>query len=330
VLAPIYKRPTPQLALAAGFCGLLFCSWLNAQGYPAKTVRIVVPVATGGATDILTRALAQRLANTWGQQMLVDNRPGGGSNVGFEVAAKSPADGYTLLMAQPAFTVNVSLYKKLGYDPLRDFAAITLAATGANVLVVHPSVPAYTLKDFIALAKARPGQLNYASSGNGTTPHLSGELFNAMAGVKIVHIPYKGAGASVVDLLGGHVDLAFVSLSSVAPQLQAKKLRALAITSAKRSALMPELPTFDEAGLKGYEVTGWYGVLAPAGTPREIISRLHADITRALALGEMVQSLNAFGLEPAPSNSPEEFTAFLQAEISKWAKVVKASGAKAD
>ena len=330
MLAPIYKRPTPQLALAAGFCGLLFCSWLNAQGYPAKTVRIVVPVATGGATDILTRALAQRLANTWGQQMLVDNRPGGRSNVGFEVAAKSPADGYTLLMAQPAFTVNVSLYKKLGYDPLRDFAAITLAATGANVLVVHPSVPAYTLKDFIALAKARPGQLNYASSGNGTTPHLSGELFNAMAGVKIVHIPYKGAGASVVDLLGGHVDLAFVSLSSVAPQLQAKKLRALAITSAKRSALMPELPTFDEAGLKGYEVTGWYGVLAPAGTPREIVSRLHTDITRALALGEMVQSLNAFGLEPAPSNSPEEFTAFLQAEISKWAKVVKASGAKAD
>ena len=289
-----------------------------------------MPVAPGGATDILTRALAQRLANTWGQQVLVDNRPGGGSNVGFEVAAKSPADGYTLLMAQPAFTVNVSLYKKLGYDPLRDFAAITVAATGANVLVVHPSVPAYTLKDFIALAKAKPGQLNYASSGNGTTPHLSGELFNAMAGVKIVHIPYKGAGASVVDLLGGHVDLAFVSLSSVAPQLQTKKLRALAITSAKRSALMPELPTFDEAGLKGYEVTGWYGVLAPAGTPREIITRLHADITRALALGEMVQSLNAFGLEPATSNSPEEFTAFLQAEISKWAKVVKASGAKAD
>ena len=289
-----------------------------------------MPVSTGGATDILTRALALRLANTWGQQVLVDNRPGSGSNVGFEVAAKSPADGYTLLMAQPAFTVNVSLYKKLGYDPLRDFAPITLAATGANVLVVHPSVPAHSLKDFIALAKARPGQLNYASSGNGTTPHLSGELFNAMAGVKIGHIPYKGAGASVVDLLGGHVDLAFVSLSSVAPQLQAKKLRALAITSAKRSALMPELPTFDEAGLKGYEVTGWYGVLAPAGTPREIVNRLHADITRALALAEMVQSLNAFGLEPAPSNSPEEFAAFLQAEISKWAKVVKASGAKAD
>ena len=287
-----------------------------------------MPVATGGATDILTRALAQRLATMWGQQVLVDNRPGGGSNIGFEVAAKSPPDGYTLLMAQPAFTVNVSLYKKLGYDPLRDFAAVTLAATGANVLVVHPSVPAYSLKDFIALAKAKPGQLNYASSGTGSTPHLSGELFNAMAGVKIVHIPYKGAGASVVDLLGGHVDLAFVSLSSVAPQLQARKLRALAITSAKRSALMPELPTFAEAGLSGYEVTGWSGVLAPAGTPREIVSRLHADITRAL--GEMMQTLPAFGLEPAAPNSPEEFSAFLQAEISKWAKVVKASGAKAD
>ncbi len=317
-------------AILAGAACALFHSMAAAQAYPVKAVRIVVPVATGGATDILTRALGQRLTAAWGQQVLVDNRPGGGSNVGFEAAARSPADGYTLLMAQPAFTVNVSLYKKLAYDPLRDFSAVTLAATGANVLVVHPSVPALTLKDFIALAKAKPGQLNYASSGNGTTPHLSGELFNAMAGVKLVHIPYKGAGASVTDLLGGHVDLAFVSLSSVAPQLKAKRLRALGITSAKRSALMPELPTFDEAGLKGYEVTGWYGVLAPAGTPKEIVNRLHADITKALTPEDMVQTLNGFGLEPAPSNSPEEFSAFLQAEIAKWAKVVKASGARAD
>jgi tripartite-type tricarboxylate transporter receptor subunit TctC len=318
------------LQLAAAFAFLFFCSLLHAQGYPARAVRIVVPVSTGGATDILTRALAQRLTSAWGQQVVVDNRPGGGSNVGFEVAAKSPADGYTLLMAQPAFTVNVSLYRKLGYDPLRDFSAITLAATGANVLVIHPSVPAYTLKDFIALARSKPGQLNYASSGNGTTNHLSGELFNTMAGVKIVHIPYKGAGASVTDLLGGHVDLAFLSLASVVPQLKANRLRALAITSAKRSALMPELPTFAEAGLKGFEVTGWYGVLAPAGTPKEIVSRLYTDITRALAVDEMIQALATFGLESAASNSPEEFTAFLQSEIGKWAKVVKASGAKAD
>jgi tripartite-type tricarboxylate transporter receptor subunit TctC len=314
----------------AGFALVFFCSLLNAQGYPARPVRIVVPVSTGGATDILTRALAQRLTSAWGQQVLIDNRPGGGSNVGFEVAARSPADGYTLLMAQPAFTVNVSLYRNLSYDPLRDFTAVTLAATGANVLVVHPSVPAYSLKDFIALAKAKPGQLNYASSGNGTTPHLSGELFKAMAGVNIVHIPYKGAGASIADLLGGHVDLAFVSLSSVVPQLKAKRLRALAITSAKRSALMPELPTFAEAGLGGYEVTGWYGVLAPTGTPREIVNRLHADITRALAQAEVIQTLGGFGLEPAAPNSPEEFTTFLQSEISKWAKIVRASGAKAD
>jgi tripartite-type tricarboxylate transporter receptor subunit TctC len=319
-----------SLRIAAVLAAALWCSALQAQPYPARPVRIVVPVATGGATDIVTRALAQRLTPALGQQVLVDNRPGGGSNVGFEIAAKSPADGYTLLMAQPAFTVNVSLYKKLAYDPLRDFTAITLAATGANVLVVHPSVPAYTLKDFIALAKANPGRLNYASSGNGTTPHLSGELFNSMAGVKIIHIPYKGAGASVTDLLGGHVDLAFLSLSSVVPQLKANRLRALAITSAKRSALMPQLPTFAEAGLPGYEVTGWYGLVAPAGTPRDIVNRLHADITKALARDDVMQVLAASGLESVAPNTPEEFTAFLEAEISKWAKVVKASGARAD
>lgn len=327
---PIHLPLPDALKIIAAIASSLFCSLPNAQGYPARAVRIVVPVATGGATDILTRALGQRLTSAWGQQVLVDNRPGGGSNVGFEAAARSPADGYTLLMAQPAFTVNVSLYKKLAYDPMRDFTAVTLAATGANVLVVHPSVPAYSLKDFIALAKSKPGQLNYASSGNGTTPHLSGELFNAMAGVKLVHIPYKGAGASVTDLLGGHVDLAFVSLSSVSQQLKANRLRALGITSAKRSALMPDLPTFAEAGLKGYEVMGWYGVLAPAGIPREIVTRLYADISRVLAVHEMIQALNSFGLEPASSASPEEFTAFLQSEITKWAKVVKASGAKAD
>jgi tripartite-type tricarboxylate transporter receptor subunit TctC len=306
------------------------CGSLHAQGYPVRPVRIVVPVASGGATDILTRALAQRLASTWGQQVLVDNRPGGGSNVGFEVAAQAPADGYTLLMAQPPFAVNVSLYKKLAYDPLRDFSAITLAATGASVLVIHPSVPAYTLKDFIALAKTKPGQMNYASSGNGTSPHLSGELFKAMAGVNIVHIPYKGAGTAVTDLLGGHVDLAFLSLTSVVPQIKAKRLRALAITSAKRTALMPELPTFAEAGVVGFEVTGWYGVMAPAGTPKEVVSRLFADITRALTQPDLAQTLASFGLEPAVSSSPEEFTAYLRTEIAKWAKVVKVSGAKAD
>ncbi len=298
--------------------------------YPARTVRIIVPVTPAGATDILARLLAQRLTAVWGQQVVVDNRPGGGSNVGFEAAALAAADGYTLLMAQPAFTVNVSLYRKLAYDPLRDFAPVTLTATGANVLVVHPAVPAKTLKEFIALAKAKPGQLNYASSGNGSTPHLSGELFKAMAHINITHIPYKGAGASVADLLGGHVDLAFLSLSSVVPQLKAKRLRALAITSATRSALMPDLPTFAEAGLKGYEVTGWYGVLVRTGTPAEIISRLHTDISQVLTNADMARALGQTGLEAAPANTPEAFGAFLRAEIGKWAKVVKLSGAKAD
>ena len=312
-------------------CLLTLChGLLYAQGYPTKAVRFIVPVTPGGATDILTRTLAQRLAAVWGQQVLVDNRPGGGSNVGFEAAAQAPADGYTLLMAQPAFTVNVSLYKKLAYDPLRDFTAVTLAATGANVLVIHPSVPALTLKDFIALAKAKPGQLNYASSGNGTSGHLSGELFKRMTGVAITHVPYKGAGVSVTDLLGGHVEIAFLSLSSVLPQLKAKRLRALGITSARRSALMPALPTFTEAGLPGFDVTGWYGVVVRAGTPKDVISRLHADIAKVLAQPDLAQTLVTFGLETAAPNSPDEFTAFLRAEISKWAAVVKASGAKAD
>lgn len=312
--------------------GILFtpCTMLHAHTYPTRSVRFVVPVAPGGATDILTRTLAQRLTAAWGQSVLVDNRPGGGSNVGFEVAALAPADGYTLLMAQPAFTVNVSLYKKLAYDPLRDFAAITLAATSANVLVIHPSVPAYSLKDFIALAKSKPGQLNYASSGNGTTGHLSGELFKTLTGVSITHVPYKGAGVSVTDLLGGHVDLAFLSLPSVVPQLKAKRLRALAITSAKRSALMPDIPAFAEAGLPGYDVSGWYGVVTRSGVPKEIVVRLHTDISRALAQSDVVQSLAASGLEAARANTPEEFSAFLRAEISKWAKVVKTAAAKAD
>jgi tripartite-type tricarboxylate transporter receptor subunit TctC len=301
-----------------------------AQQYPTRAVRIIVPVATGGATDILTRHLALRLNNAWSQPVIVDNRPGGGSNVGFELAATAHPDGYTLLMAQPAFTVNVSLYKKLAYDPLRDFSPIVLTAIGANVLVIHPSVPARTLKDFIALAKAKPGKLNYASSGNGTTPHLSGELFKSMAQVDIVHVPYRGAGASITDLMGGNVDLAFLSLSSVLPQLNNHKLRALAITSSQRSAFMPELPTFSEAGLKGYEVTGWYGLLTQTNSPKEIIQRIHSDVSKILQTKDMQQALNSAGLEVATTNSPEEFSRYLKSEIRKWAHVVKLSGAKAD
>ena len=298
-----------------------------AQDYPARPVRIIVPVAAGGATDILTRALGQRLTAMWGQPVVVDNRPGGGSNIGFEVAAKAPADGYTLLMAQPAFTVNVSLYTKLNYSPLHDFSPVTLTGTSTNVLVVHPGVPVRSIKDLIALARSKPGHLSYGSAGNGTTPHLRGELFKSMLHIDIQHVPYKGAGQAVIDLLGGHVDLAFVSLASVVPQIKAQKLRPLAVTSPLRSPLMPDLPTFNEAGLPGYEVIGWFGVVVPAKTPKEVIARLYAQITKALSEPELVQTLLAAGLEPATSASPDELGAFLRAEVAKWAKVVKASGA---
>jgi len=318
----------PHLACLA--CAACLAASAGAQSYPTKPVRIIVPVGAGGATDILTRALSQRLSAVWQQQVVTDNRPGGGSNVGFDVAAKAPADGYTLLMAQPAFTVNVSLYKKLPYDPLRDFTPIVLTASGANVLVVHPSVPARTVKEFIALAKSRPGQMSYASSGNGTTPHLSGELLKTMTGIQMTHIPYKGAGASIGDLMGGHVDLAFLSLASVAPLVKAGKLRAIAISSAKRSALMPELPTFVESGLPGFEVTGWFALVAPTGTPREIVERVNGTVIKALAHPEVLQTLTAYGLEPVPPNTPEQLGQFLKSEIEKWAKVVKASGAKAE
>ena len=323
------KNVVIGVALASG-CAVWIGSDACAQAYPNKTVRFIVPIGAGGATDILTRTLAQRLSVGWNQQVLVDNRPGGGSNVGFEVVAKAPADGYTLLMAQPPFAINVSLYKKLAYDPLRDFSPVLLTARSAAALVVHPSVPAHTVKEFIALAKARPGQLTYASSGNGTSPHLSGELLKSMAGIRMLHIPYKGAGPAINDLLGGHVAAAFVSFTSVVAHLKANRLRAIAITSAKRSPLMPELPTFAESGLPDFVIYGWYGVVAPAGTPRDVIERLNADVAAALAHADVLKTLATFGLDPAEPNTPEAFGEFLKSEITRWAKVVKASGAKVD
>jgi tripartite-type tricarboxylate transporter receptor subunit TctC len=301
-----------------------------AQPFPVKTVRIVIPVAPGGATDILARTLATRLGSVWRQQVLVDNRPGAGSNVGFETVARAPADGYTLLMAQPPFAVNVSLYRKLAYDPVRDFDPIVLTATSTNVLVTHPSIPARSVAQFIALARRRPGQLTYASAGNGSTPHLSAELLKHIAKIDLVHVPYKGAGPAINDLLGGHVASAFVTLTSVAPQIKARRLRALAVTSAKRSALMPELGTFAEAGLTEIDISGWYAILGPAGTPREAIARVNADILAALAHPEVAQALARFGLEPVAPNSPEELGGFIRREIARWGEVVRISGARAD
>ncbi len=308
----------------------LYSTISQAQTYPSRTVRIIVPVTSAGATDVVSRTVAKRLSLLWSESVVVDNRPGGGSNLGFELAAQATPDGYTLLMAQPAFTVNVSLYNKLGYQPLRDFSAISQVATGANVLVVNPTLAAHTIMDLIALAKKNPGHYNYASSGNGTSPHLSGELFKALAGVSITHIPYKGAGPSLTELMGGHVDMAFLSLSSVLAPLKSQRLRALAITSAQRSTLLPDIPTVAEAALPGFEITGWYGLVVRQGTPVAVITKIFTDLKRVLGDSEVVSTLNTLALEASMSQSPQAFQLFLRTEIVKWAKVVKMAGAKTD
>ena len=301
----------------------------HAQGFPAKPVKIIVPVSAGGPTDVLTRVLGQKLAESWGQPLVVDNRAGGGSNIGFELAAKSPADGYTLLMAQPAFTVNVSLYKKLGYDPLRDFAPVSLVTTYPLLLVSHPSVPARSVKELVAIAKANPGRLNCVSSGNGTTTHLAVEWFKTVAGVNLIHVPYKGAAPAITDLIGGHADLMFVSPPTVLTQIQQGRLRALAITSSARYHLLPGIATFTESGYPGFVVMGWYGLLAPAGTPRDVVMRLNADVVKALGVADVKERLSALGLDPVGS-TPEQFTAWIKDEITRWSGVVKTSGAKPD
>ena len=300
-----------------------------AQNYPAKVVRIIVPVAAGGPTDILARAMAQRLSDMWGQSVVVENRAGGGSNIGFETVAKSAPDGYTLLMAQPALTVNVSLYKSLAYDPVRDFAPVSLLTTHPLLLLAHPSVPVRTVKELVALAKTKPGRLTVSSAGNGTTPHLAAAWFNAVADIKITHVPYKGASLAVIDLLGGHVDLSFASPPAAVTHVQQGKLTALAMTSPSRYPLFPQVPTFIETGYPEFVVMGWYGMLAPAATPREVITRINTDALKALGTNEIKERLAALGEDPV-GTSPEQFSAWIKDEVVRWAKVVKASGAKVD
>lgn len=301
-----------------------------AQAFPNKPIRIVVPFPPGGATDILARAVAQDLQRTFGQSALVENRPGAGGNLGADYVAKSPGDGYTLLMGTVGtHGINVSLYSKMPYDAVKDFAPITLVALVPNVLVVHPSVPVRTVKELIDLAKKDPGKLNYASSGNGTSIHLSGELFKTMAGVNMLHIPYKGSSPAVADLLGGQVNLMFDNLPSSLQHIKAGKLRAIAVTSSKRSPALPDLPIIAEAGLPGYEASSWFGMVAPAATPRDVVAKLHDAIVKGLATPETSERLSSQGAEKV-GNTPEQFAAFIRAEIDKWGKVVKAAGAKLD
>ena len=302
---------------------------LHAQGYPAKPIRIVVGFTPGGGVDINARLLAPKLIEYLGQNVLVDNRPGAGTNIANEHVAKAPPDGYTLLINTAAVAINMSLYKKVNYDALKDFAPISVFSQSPNILTVHPSLPVKTVKDLIALAKAKPGSMNYSSAGSGTTQHLTGELFRLKTGTNIVHVPYKGSAPSLTALLGGEVEMTFANIPAISSHVKSKRLRALANAGTKRADQMPEVPTLSESGVNGVEVVVWYGILAPAATPRDVIKTLSSAIAKAARSPDIRQRLLDQGAEPV-GNSPEEFTKLLREEVTRWAEVVKVSGAKAD
>jgi tripartite-type tricarboxylate transporter receptor subunit TctC len=305
------------------FASILAPSIADAQNWPTRPVRLISPFAPGGGADITSRAVAQKLSISLGQQVLVENRGGAGGMIGVDIAAKSPADGYTVVMGTIGpIAINPSLYKKMTYDPMRDLIPVSQAANALNVLVVHPSLPAKNVKEMIAIAKARPGQMNYGSSGPGATDHLAGELFNVLAGVKMVHVPYKGGAPAMLDLVSGNVQVVFSTVSTAIAAMDSKRVRPLAMTGNQRFELMPELPTVAEAGLKGFEVNNWYGIFLPAGTPKDIVTRLNADVVKALAAPDVKKRLLEAGIV-ATSSSPEGFTTYVKAEAAKWAKVIK-------
>jgi len=308
-------------ALAAAAAGAAFAQ----AGYPGKPVRMVVPSSAGGGTDIVARIIAPELSKRLGQQVVIDNRPGAGTMIGYEVAAKSPADGYTLLMGLSTLAINSALYKKIPYDPQRDFAPITQAVSSASIIVVHPSVPVKTVKELIAFARARQGQLNYASAGTGTYPHMTMELFLSMAKLKMVHIPYKGTAPAMIDMLAGQVATMAATVLTGMPHIRSGRLRPLGITSSARSGAAPEIPTIAEAGLPGYESVQWYGMLAPARTPRDIVNRLYTEVSGVLKQPEIKARLANDGAD-AVGSSPDEFTRYIQSELTKWAKVARDAG----
>ena len=298
------------------------------QSYPAKPIRIIVSYPAGGANDIVARSVGQKLNELLGASIVVDNRSGAGGTIGADVAAKAPADGYTLLMAAGAHTLAPSLYIKMPYDIVRDFAPISISAKSTYLLVVHPSVPAHSVKELIALARATPGRFNYASSGIGAPPHLAGEMFNTLAKVQMVHVAYKGDTPAIADLLGGHVDLAFLAVSATSPHIKAGKLRALAVTGAQRTPVMPDLPTIAEAGgLKEFDISTWWGLLTPAGTPADAISKLSAAMAKIAAMPDIKTRFGELGVEAA-SDTPDQFGAFIKSEIQKFAKLAKLAGVK--
>ena len=303
---------------------LLVAPTASAQAdYPNKALRMGLPYTPGGGSDVLCRSVGQKLSGVLGQQVIVDNRPGGGANIGAQIVAKARPDGYTLLLVSVAHAINVTYYRTISYDLIKDFAPVSLLAETPHVLVVHPSMPVNSVKELIALATARPGKLDYSSAGAGSSPHMAGALFLYMAGVRMTHIPYSGGGPATMALLGGQVQVGFPTTPSALPQVKAGKLRGLAVTTGKRSPSIPELPTIGEAGVPGYEMSTWYGFLATAGTPKEVVARLHAEMVKLLKLPDVEERLDSGGFEPI-GTTPEQFAAYIRSEVDKWAKVIKA------
>ena len=325
------NRPLAIFALMLASCLLALAAPVHAQSYPAKPMRLVVPFPPGGPLDIMGRGIAQKLQEAWSQPVVIDNRPGAGGGIGADLVAKSPGDGYTLLMgAVSTHAINPSLYAKIPYDPQKDFVPVALVAQVPNVLVVNPALPVQSVKELIAYAKANPGSLSFGSGSTGSTGHLAGELFKTMAGVDMVHIPYKGGAPAMQDLLAGQTQLMFDNLANALPQVKAGKLRAIAVTTVARAPSVPELPTIAESGLPGFDLTTWFGIFAPAGTPPEVVAKLNAEIAKALSAKDLAERLAAMGTVPPENNTPERFAAFVRSEAAKYARVVKDSGARVD
>jgi len=311
------------LSMLVAVCGPVIAQ----QAYPGRPIRLIVPYPPGGGTTVMARLMGQKLIESWGQQVIVDNRPGGDTIIGTEAFVKSPADGYTILLAASAHVIVPLLHRDVPFDALKDVAAVAALASTEQLLVLHPSVPANTLQEFIALARSKPGQLNFASAGTGNTNHLANELFNMIAGIKMQHIPYKGSGPAVIDLVGGQLQSSFHAIIAVLSHVKSGKLKALAVSGERRSAALPQVPTFTEAGLPGVEARVWYGILAPAGTPKEIINKLSTEIARIIPTPDYRERVAGVGMEPFAA-APEQFAALMRADMARYAKVIKTANIK--
>lgn len=324
-------RVLPSLLLGLALLCPVSGAEVQAATYPSKPIHFVVPFPPGGPLDIMARAIGAKLHEAWGQAVVVENKPGAGGGIGADYVAKAPGDGYILLMgAVSTHAINPYLYAKIPYDPVKDFIPVTLVAQVPNVLVVNPSLPVKSVKELIEYAKTKPGALSFGSGSTGSTGHLAGELFKTMAGVDMVHIPYKGAAPAMFDLLAGQTQLMFDNIANALPQIKTGKLRALAVTTSRRAPALPDLPTIDEAGLRGFDLTTWFGVFVPAKTPQEVVDKLNAEIVKTLQSKELRERLAAMGAEPPSITTPADFAAFVQREAAKYAQVVKASGARVE